>query len=130
MPHTADVRIEAWAPTREECIAEAMRGLVDGFADTSRAPAAGTYQADFVTYSDDRLLAAVLDEVIYLVDTTGEVPIEVTVEPTEDGAHLRLTTANLMATEIIGATPKAVSLHELWMEHTAQGWRCSVTVDV
>ena len=57
MPHTANVRIEAWAPTREECIAEAVRGLVDGFADTSRAPAAGTYQADFVTYSDDRLLA-------------------------------------------------------------------------
>lgn len=53
---------------------------MDGFADPSRAPAAGTYQADFVTYSGDRLLAAVLDEVIYLVDTTGEVPIEVNVD--------------------------------------------------
>jgi SHS2 domain-containing protein len=32
MPHTADLRIEAWAPTREECLAEAVRSLVDSFA--------------------------------------------------------------------------------------------------
>ena len=30
--HRADLRIEAWGPTREECIAEAERGLVDSFA--------------------------------------------------------------------------------------------------
>jgi len=32
VPHTADLRVEAWAPTREECMAEAVRGLVDSFA--------------------------------------------------------------------------------------------------
>jgi hypothetical protein len=36
LPHTADIRIEAWAPGREQCIAEAVRGMVDTFADTSR----------------------------------------------------------------------------------------------
>jgi SHS2 domain-containing protein len=32
VPHTADLRIEAWAATREECLAEAVRGLVGSFA--------------------------------------------------------------------------------------------------
>ena len=32
MPHTADARIEAWAPTREQCVAEAITALVAGFA--------------------------------------------------------------------------------------------------
>ena len=130
VPHTADVRIEAWAPTREECIAEAVRGLVDGFAETVGVPASGIHEADLIEYTDERLLVAVLDEVIYLVDTTGEVPIDVIVEPTEDGAHLRLTTATLMAAEIIGAAPKAVSTNELRMEQTARGWSCAVTIDV
>ncbi len=130
MPHTADVRIQAWAPTREECITEAVRGLVEGFADTSGVSPSGTYEAELIEYIDERLLVAVLDEVIYVVDTTGEIPIGITVEPTDDGAHLRLTTANLTAAEIVGATPKAVALHELRMEHTTRGWRCEVTIDV
>jgi SHS2 domain-containing protein len=32
VPHAADLRIEAWAATREECMAEAVRGLVGSFA--------------------------------------------------------------------------------------------------
>ena len=32
VPHTADLRIEAWAVTCEECLAEALRGLVGSFA--------------------------------------------------------------------------------------------------
>ena len=38
VPHTADLRIEAWAPTREECMAEAARGLVGSFAAVAGSP--------------------------------------------------------------------------------------------
>lgn len=37
VPHTADLRIEAWAPTAELCIAEAVRAMVWGFADLPMA---------------------------------------------------------------------------------------------
>ena len=30
--HPADLHIEAWGPTREECMAEAARGMVGSFA--------------------------------------------------------------------------------------------------
>ena len=33
VPHTADVRIEAWAPTREECVERAVVAMVDGFVE-------------------------------------------------------------------------------------------------
>ena len=45
VPHTADLRIEAWAPTREECLAEAVRGLVDSFAVVAPQPPQGLGQA-------------------------------------------------------------------------------------
>jgi SHS2 domain-containing protein len=35
LPHTADVVVQAWAPTRAACLAEAVRGLVAVFADTA-----------------------------------------------------------------------------------------------
>ncbi|MGH8836946.1 MAG: archease, partial [Actinomycetes bacterium] len=35
--HTADARVQAWAPTRERCIAEAVLGTVETFLDTSGA---------------------------------------------------------------------------------------------
>src|SRR5665647_2994489 len=36
-PHTADVCIEAWAPTAEECYEEAVAAFVDIFADVTGA---------------------------------------------------------------------------------------------
>jgi hypothetical protein len=36
--HPADLRIEAWGPTREDCIAEAVRGLAGSFAVVAGRP--------------------------------------------------------------------------------------------
>lgn len=33
VPHTADLRIEAWAPTRDGCIRQAVLGTVESFLD-------------------------------------------------------------------------------------------------
>ncbi|MDT0468626.1 archease [Streptomyces gibsoniae] len=45
LPHTADVRVEAWGTTQEQCLEEAALGLVEFFADTS-AGADGRRRAD------------------------------------------------------------------------------------
>lgn len=79
VPHTADLRIEAWAVTREECLAEAVRGLVGSFAAAAdRQP----YRRDsrvMAARSDEDLLVALVDEVIYRLDADGEVPVSVAV---------------------------------------------------
>ncbi|MEV6317566.1 archease [Streptomyces sp. NPDC051776] len=77
VPHTADIRIEAWAPTRDECIAEAVLGLVDSFADVT-----GVRPERLVTVSvpegpAEDILLAVLDEVIYRLEVHGDVPVDI-----------------------------------------------------
>jgi protein archease len=40
--HTVDVRVEAWAPNRETCMAEAVLGTAAAFGDTASAAADGS----------------------------------------------------------------------------------------
>lgn len=132
LPHTADVRIEAWAPTREECVAEAVHALVDTFASVPDADAVADVEPASMSTavrSDEDALVVVLDEVIYLVDTRG-VPVGVEVE--FDGKTLRAEFAlvPVESVEIIGAAPKAVPLHGLRFAPGTDGWSCEVLIDV
>jgi SHS2 domain-containing protein len=132
VPHTADLRIEAWGPTREDCIAEAVRGLVESFADVSGARRHHTIECHLTAGSDADLLAAAVEEVIYVLDTAGEVPVAVAVGRAADGGiDLALLAVDASMVEIIGAAPKAASLSGLACASDASGrWSCAVTIDV
>lgn len=136
VPHTADLRIVAWGPSREDCIAEAVRGVVESFADIS---AAGCPQASchhhhhhLTAGSDTDLLAAAVEEVIYGLDAGGEVPVTVEVGRAGDGGiDLVLQAVDASTVEIVGAAPKAASLSGLACVPDASGrWSCAVTIDV
>jgi SHS2 domain-containing protein len=132
VPHTADLRIEAWGPTREDCIAEALRGLVESFADVS-GPRYQPVTARHVTSgSDADLLAAAVEWVIYGLDTGGEIPAAVEVSrAADDGIGLMLGVVDASAVEIVGAAPKAASLSGRSCAPAAPGrWSGAVTVDV
>ena len=131
MPHTADLRLEAWARTRGGCIGEAVRALVDGFVDAGAASAQRYTSFAFEEDSDDLLLGRVLDEVIYLVEVFGEVPIDVFVGDAEGGGvagEFGLVPVGVVRS--IGATPKAVTLHDLGLRREGDHWVCGATVDV
>lgn len=131
VPHTADLRVEAWAPTREGCIAQAVLGAVESFLDTSSAHPEHTHRCRLTAHSDEDLLVAVLDEVLFLLDTDGEAPVDVELEPVEEGAvDVRFAMVDVDRLAQVGAVPKAVSLHELSLATGPSGWRCSVTLDV
>ena len=132
VPHTADLRIEAWGPNREVCIAEAVRGLVKSFADVSGAGCHRAVECHLTAGSDADLLAAVVEEVIYRLDTSGEVPVAVAVGRSADGGiDLALRAVDASTVEIIGAAPKAASLSGLACASEASGrWSCTVTIDV
>lgn len=130
VPHTADLRVEAWAPSREECIAETVVGAVCSFVDTAGAPAPVERSSRVVAATDEDLLVGVLDEVIYLLDVAAVVPVEVTVHPLDDGAAVTFAMVDIRALPQVGAVPKAVSLHGLRLTCTDDGWTSSVTLDV
>ena len=73
-----------------------------------------------------------IDEVIYRLDADGMVPVSVAVWPALDsGAIVFLTLVPVSEADIIGAAPKAASLHDLRCAPDAAGQcSCGVTVDV
>ncbi|MFJ6384022.1 archease [Kitasatospora sp. NPDC092039] len=135
VPHTADLRVEAWAPTAEGCIGELVHAVVGSFADLADARTVGERDCTVLAASDPDLLAGVLEEVVYRMDADGELPVEVAVGPIEgrDGARrvtVRFRMADAATAELVGAVPKAVSLHDLDLAAGPDGWTCRVTVDV
>lgn len=130
VPHTADLRIEAWAPTRDGCIREAVLGTVDSFLDTSSARPNHTLVRRLTAEHDDDLLVAVLEEVIYLLDTAGDAPVDVEVNGTDGDLEVTFAMADASRLPQTGAIPKAVSLNELCLARGPASWRCSVTLDV
>ena len=130
LPHTADLRVEAWGPTREQCIAEAVTAVVETFVDVGDAQDAVTRTAHLRGAADEDLLVAVLDEVVYLLDTTGLVPVGVAVRPDGTGAEVRFRMVPSESLSQVGAVPKAVSLHDLHLRPGPHGWTCAVTLDV
>lgn len=130
VPHTADTRLEAWAPTRDECIAEAVLGLVESFADVSGARPDRCVTVSVPEGPAEDMLLTVLDEVIYQLDVHGDVPVDVEIDAAEEGLGLRLAVAGAEAVEPVGAAPKGVSLHGLRFNVGPAGWACTVMVDV
>nr|WP_225851121.1 archease [Streptomyces sp. HPF1205] len=131
VPHTADVRVEAWGPNREECLAQAVTAMVETFADVRGVRPRAVRRARITGAGDEDLLAALLDEVVFRVEVDGEVPVGVDARATGDGAlEVRLAVAPLAEMEITGAAPKGVSWSDLRVGPYADGWCCAVTIDV
>jgi SHS2 domain-containing protein len=118
--------------TREDCIAEAVRGLVDSFADISGTTYQHVTEHHLDAGSDTDLLAAAVEEVIYHLDSDGTIPAEVEARRAADGGiDLMLRVVDAAAVEIIGAAPKAALLSGLTCTPDASGrWLCAVTTDV
>ena len=136
MPHTADLRIEAWAGTREKCVAEAVRGLVESFADIrsarERHVSEHLVERHLTGGTDADLVAAAIEEVIYGLDADGEIPVAANARYADDGGiDLALHVISLGEVEITGAAPKAASLSGLRCGREPSGrWSCAVTIDV
>lgn len=94
MPHTADLRIEAWAPTRDGCIRQAVLGTVESFLDLESAHAVHTRLRRLTADRDDDLLVAVLEEVIYLLDTVGETPVDLRLRDVDGGVDVTFATTD------------------------------------
>jgi protein archease len=132
VPHAADLRIEAWADTREECVAEAVRALVNSFAEPEAQSGRHAVKRHVTGDTDADLVAAAIEEVIYGLDTRGEIPVAVAARrAADDGLDLTLHLAGLDQVEITGAVPKAASLSGLRCGRDESGrWSCAVTIDV
>ena len=130
VPHTADIRIEAWGPTREICLAESATALVTSFADVSGAEPQRCVLAELAADSDEDCLLALLDEIIYRLDTEDTVALGFEVSSRPGGIAVRMPLTGLDRVECTGAAPKAVALQDLQFAEAGGTWRCAATIDV
>jgi len=130
LPHTADTIIEAWGPTRAECLAETVLGLVELFA-AGDAPPTGSVPFEIDAPADEDVVVQLLDDVLYLLDARGVVPVAVDVEEDDDGALVgEFGVVPARELELVGAVPKGVSRSQLAFRRVDGGWVCRVVVDV
>ncbi|MGW4741097.1 archease [Nocardia xishanensis] len=130
VPHTADLRIEAWAATRERCLAEAVAAMIDSLLDHPLPPPEFSVEWDLSGDRGEDQLVELLEEVIYRMEVSGCVPVATDITATSSGTHVRFDMAEIQDAEPCGAVPKAVSLHRIRLAPDSSGWRCAVTIDV
>jgi SHS2 domain-containing protein len=130
-PHTADLIVEAWAQTRAACLEEAGAALVEAFCDTSGVSAGTPVPVIFDAGSELDLLAAVLEEIVYLAEVTGVVPLTLSLAETEGGQVAGFfELAPVSDVEVTGAVPKGVSYGDLLLARRDGGWFCHAVIDV
>lgn len=130
-PHTADVILEAWGPDLASCCEEAVAALVGTYVDALDGAPTGECLAHVAPAPDDEVVLAVLDEVIFTLDTAEGVPVRGEVRVAADGGlDVRLALARRDQVHGTGAVPKAVSRSDLHVSRGPDGVRCRFLVDV
>jgi SHS2 domain-containing protein len=122
--------LEAWAGTREECIAEAVTGLVESFVDTSQAHECAGHPFRIPVSSTEGALVTVLEEALYVLDMSGQVPLATTIAGINDYVHGSFALADVTDRELIGSVPKGISLSGLRFGPDGDHWRCRFIVDL
>lgn len=132
LPHTADMALEAWAPDKAACIAEAVEALVGSFADVRDAIPRESVTLRFDAADDRGLLVQVLDEVIFQEEVHGRLPADTSVTVRAGSqAEVRFAAVPVGEVEAGGAVPKGVSRHDLRFGPASDGqWRCHVIIDI
>lgn len=129
VPGVRRTRVEAWAPTRERCIAEAVAGTVDSFAEVSGCAPARYHRMTVAGGDDDRrLLFEVLDEVLFDITNAGVVPVWVRLRDVPAGLELEVGGVDTDEVRPSGAAPHAVSAHRLRRTKDRRGWSASLVL--
>jgi len=123
--------MEAWGPDLASCLEEAVAALVGACADVTGAPVVGTHVVHLPRAPADAVLVDLLDEVVFVLDTAGTVPIGAAIRAAAGGGlDVTLSLAALSSVEPTGAVPKAISRSDLRVETRPGEVRCAFLVDV
>lgn len=127
--YPADLQLEAWAPSREKCVAEVLRGLVDSVVEQAGTPES-TVEFEVDGDTDEDLLVGVLDEVIHRMDIAGQVPVASTVRAGSRGLDVTCDMAPLSRAEPVSAVTHTASVRRLRLSEQPGYWSCAVTIGV
>ncbi len=129
--HTADKAIEVWAPDLGELIVQAARGLIALLVEAEELAPTSEVEVSVSAASPEVLLHDALSEILYLTEDEGLMPITARLVSQEGSAvRLSIGVVEMAAAEawVLGLV-KAVTYHNLKIEHTRAGLRTQVVFD-
>ncbi len=130
LPHTADVIVEAWGSDDLACAEEAARALIEICVSGEPDPEAGLWVADISAPRRD-LVRAVLDEVVFALDTSELAPVSAHLDRNVDSdVTLQLGLAPRESVRFTGAAPKAIVMLASEPAGSDALGRCRFIVDV
>ncbi|WP_158894450.1 archease [Amycolatopsis anabasis] len=129
VPHPADARIEAWAPEREACLAEAATALVESFAVVIAVAAERTMVAGLDADTGEDVLFVLLGDIVFLLDAEDVVPVEIEVRygRWSGSPHVGLAQerGGVRRRDSESGRPARSALHR-----HREAWWCAATIDV
>ena len=130
LEHTADVGLRARADTLEDTFELATKGLLEIMG--AYQPGPGSEIAIEIEAADNgALLVDWLSEVLYLHDARNALITKVSVRSVEnERARGVIGVAEVPETGFEGTQVKAVTYHQLRVEHTGDGWVAEVFFDI
>lgn len=132
LAHTADIGLEAFAPSREELFAVAAMGLRTLLFGDS--PARAVSRREVCKEGPDlaALLVVWLNEVLYLCESAHLVPADFQVKSLNQNRLVAVMSAEPFAPDrhTVERVAKAVTYHRLVAEERDDGWYARVYIDL
>lgn len=131
-PHTADVAIEASAPTLSEVFGAVADGLGAAHVDTLPEPAGTELEISVSAESQTALLFDYLDRLLYLRDVEGVLPVdnETTVSEADGEWSVDATARGAPLTDLNAREVKAITYSEMELSKQDGEFYAYVVVDV
>lgn len=132
LEHTADIGFEAFGASREEVFANAARALFHIIVDLESVEL-GEALALRVEGADlPSLLVNWLSELLYLQDAEGWLFADFAINSLSETklAAVARGEKSAPARHQLKLLVKAITYHQLRLEHTSEGWRAQVYVDI
>lgn len=132
LAHTADIGLEATAPTRGELFAVAARGVRAMLFGASRAEPVLRLQVHLEAGDGAELMVAWLNELLCLCEMTRLVPADVQILHLAERELSAVVTGEPFdeARHVVERTAKAVTYHGLVVEERPGGWYARVYIDL
>jgi SHS2 domain-containing protein len=132
LEHTADIGFEASGASREEVFANAGRALMYLTTDLDAIRPRSQLNLDARGGDPAELLVNWLSEILYRYDAEGWLLSDFDIRRLTDRSISALGRGEKFdaARHQIKLLVKAVTYHQLVLEHTSEGWRARVFVDI
>ncbi len=130
--HTADVAVRAWGATAEDVFAQAAGAMFSLICDPLTVDVTESVDVRVEAEQRDLLLAAWLNELIYLFEARRVLFTEFEILELDDTHLMARVSGEALdpARHVLCGGVKAATLHQLSLQQDAAGWHAFVILDV